>query len=368
MRTLLALAAVSLAPLAPVAGQHATDAPATAPRTRHVILVTIDGLRWQEVFGGADPDLVNKEQGGVRDLLSFRRRFWRGTPQERRALLLPFLWGTVAREGQLFGDPSGGCIGKVENPHWFSYPGYHELLCGFADERISANAKLPNPNRTVLEWLGTKEGFAGKVAAFCTWDVFPYILAAPRSGIYLRACRDPIEHGLDDARVQAKNRVFAALPSYWDDCAFDVAACEAFAEYLPAKEPRVVYVALGETDCWAHERRYDLYLEAAQRTDLWLSETWAALQAMPTYAGSTSLVVTVDHGRGDGAKWTDHNDKTPGSDRVWFAVLGPDTPPLGVRKDVEVTQGQTAATLAHLLGLDWCAAEPRARAPLPGVR
>src|SRR5690606_6642984 len=274
----------------------------------------------------------------------FRRRFWRGTPEERRETLFPFLWGTVARDGQLFGDPSAACVARVENPHWFSYPGYHELLCGFADERISANAKLPNPNRTVLEWLAARADFGGRVAAFCTWDVFPYILASSRSGIYVHACRDPIEHGLDAERVALKNRVLAALPSYWDDCTFDVTACAAFAEYLAAKKPRVAYVALGETDCWAHERRYDLYLEAAQRADRWLGETWAALQAIPEYAGTTSLVITVDHGRGDGKEWTDHGAKTAGSDRVWFAVLGPDTPPLGVRRDMEVTQGQAAAT------------------------
>jgi hypothetical protein len=339
-----------------------------AQATRNVILVTLDGLRWQEVFGGADPALVNKETGGVKDLLAFRKRFWRGTVEERRSVLFPFLWGTVAKEGQLFGDPAARCIGKVENPHHFSYPGYHELLCGFVEARVTSNAKIPNPNQTVLEWLAKQDGLAGKVAAFCTWDVFPYILNVTRSGIEMHACRAPLAHGHSQARLAVKNQVLQALPSYWDDCAFDVVACEAFAEYLPVKEPRVVYIALGETDCWAHEKRYDLYCEAAQRADLWLAGVWRELQSMPEYAGKTSLVITVDHGRGDGAQWTDHNDKTEGADRVWFAVLGPDTPPLGVRSDVSVTQSQTAATVAHLLGFDWCAAEPRARPPLPGVR
>ncbi len=351
MRTLLALflAVASLA----------------AQNTRNVILVTLDGLRWQEVFGGAESALVSKELGGVKDLLAFRKRFWRGTPQERRRQLFPFLWGTVAKEGQLFGDPSARCIAKVTNPHHFSYPGYHELLCGFVDARIDSNAKRPNPNQTVFEWIHKQEGFAGRVAAFCTWDVFPYILNVERSGIYVLACHAPIEHGLQESRLLVKNQMLRALPTYWDDCAFDVAAFEGFAEYLPVKEPRLVYIALGETDCWAHEKRYDLYCEAAQRADRWLAGMWQELQSMPEYAGKTSLVITVDHGRGDGAAWTDHNDKTVGADKVWFAVLGPDTAPLGVRSDVEVTQSQTAATVAQLLGLDWCAAETRAAKPLP---
>jgi hypothetical protein len=337
-------------------------------KTKNVILVTLDGVRWQDVFGGADPALVNKDVGGVKDLLAFRRRFWRGDATARRQLLMPFLWGTVAKEGQVFGDPAVRCEAKVENSHHFSYPGYHELLCGFPEPAIDSNAKRPNPNKTVFEWLAVQAGFSGRVAAFGTWDVFPYILNIERSGIYMRACRDVLEVGLQDARLQVKNQLLASLPHYWDDCAFDVAAFEGIAEYLPAREPRAMYVALGETDCWAHERRYDMYCESLQRADRWLGGVWAELQTMPDYAGKTSLVITVDHGRGEAARWTDHDNKTPGADRIWFAVLGPDTPALGVRGDVAVTQGQTAASVAQLLGLDWCAAELRARPALPGVR
>jgi len=67
--------------------------------TRNLILVTIDGLRWQDVFTGADNRMMNKEQGGVRDILATRKRFWRGEPVQRREVLMPFLWGTVAKDG-----------------------------------------------------------------------------------------------------------------------------------------------------------------------------------------------------------------------------------------------------------------------------
>ncbi|HHY84609.1 MAG TPA: hypothetical protein GYA07_03605 [Verrucomicrobia bacterium] len=32
-------------------------------RTHNVILITTDGLRWQEVFTGVDPGLLNRGQG-----------------------------------------------------------------------------------------------------------------------------------------------------------------------------------------------------------------------------------------------------------------------------------------------------------------
>src|SRR6185503_18247213 len=65
-------------------------------KTENVVLVTYDGLRWQEVFSGADEVLLTKENGGVRDVQAERKAFWRDTPEARREALLPFLWGTVA--------------------------------------------------------------------------------------------------------------------------------------------------------------------------------------------------------------------------------------------------------------------------------
>ena len=46
----------------------------------------------------------------------------------------------------------------------FSYPGYSEILCGFSDPRIDSNAKKPNPNVTMPEWLNGKPAFAVPMA------------------------------------------------------------------------------------------------------------------------------------------------------------------------------------------------------------
>jgi hypothetical protein len=139
--------------------------------------------------------------------------------------------------------------------------------------------------------------------------------------------------------------------------------------YFGRTSPRVIYFAFGETDEWAHGGRYDLVLESAHRIDGYLARMWEEIQASPKYAGKTSLVLTTDHGRGDGlSDWRDHGEKVPASDRIWIAVLGPDTPPLGERSDVpEIAQAQVAATVAALLGEDWRAAEPKAAPPIPGV-
>ena len=50
--------------------------------TENVVLITIDGLRWQDLFTGADERLLNRENGGVRDVGATRKRFWKESSQE----------------------------------------------------------------------------------------------------------------------------------------------------------------------------------------------------------------------------------------------------------------------------------------------
>ena len=161
-------------------------------RTQNVILITTDGLRWQEVFGGVDVTLMDKDAGGIKDLPALTQRFQRETARESREALMPFFWRTLAQQGVVFGDPEQESKAVVTNGLNFSYPGYSEILCGFADPLIDSNAKKDNVNVTVLEWLKQKPGFENSVAAFCSWDVFPFIINETRSGIPVNAGWEPL--------------------------------------------------------------------------------------------------------------------------------------------------------------------------------
>jgi hypothetical protein len=338
-------------------------------KTQNVLLITLDGLRWQDLFGGADLRLGNREAGGVRDVPDFQQRFVRDSETARREVLMPFFWQVIARDGQVFGDPQHNCAARVTNGHFFSYPGYHEILTGYADARIDSNDKIPNPNATVLEWLHRRPRFQGRVAAFCCWDVFPFIINSSRSGIPVNAGWQPLKGDSSAAaEFEVLNLLASELPRVWSSARYDVFTFRGALYYLKNDRPRVFYIALDETDDWAHEGRYDLYLEAAQRSDRYIRRLWETLQSIEQYAGKTSLVLTTDHGRGDTRDgWKSHGKDIPGSDRIWMAVMGPDTPPTGIRSDVEVTQGQTAATVAALLGEDYNADQPKAAPPLPGI-
>ncbi|MFM7327540.1 MAG: phosphoglyceromutase, partial [Bacteroidota bacterium] len=72
-------------------------------QSRKVIVVTLDGMRWQEVFRGADSTLLLSKEF-TKDTAEQFARFWASDPATRREKIFPFLWGTVATNGQLYGN------------------------------------------------------------------------------------------------------------------------------------------------------------------------------------------------------------------------------------------------------------------------
>jgi hypothetical protein len=353
----------------PFAGGARAEGPAAPARVENVLVVTLDGFRWQELFGGYDGAYNTKNDGGVAVAAQepLKARFDRATPEARRETLLPFFWTVVAREGQVFGDASRKSRVRITNGLWFSYPGYNEMLSGAADPRIDSNDKKANPNLTVLEWLNSRPGFEGRVAAYGSWDVLPFIVAAERSGVHTNGDGPAILEPASE-RDHLLNAVTDDLPHYWAGERFDAPTMQGALEYFRTRKPRVLYVMLGETDEWAHGRRYDLYLDAAWRSDRFVKRLWELAQSLPEYRGRTALVLATDHGRGAlPADWTDHGDKVPAAESIWMAVMGPHTPALGVREGIEGTQSQLAATVAALLGQDFRSGSPTAAPPLPDV-
>lgn len=339
----LALALGSTGPTPAAAQESAT----------HLLVVTLDGLRWQEVFGGADSAIV----WGREDSATLAQRWWRPTREERRRLLLPFLWSTVAERGQFLGDRQAGGGVRVTNGKNFSYPGYNELLTGRPDPRIDSNDKVPNPNVTVLEWLARRPGFLGRVRAVASWDAFPAILNTGRSGIPVQA----------DPSSGPSAGLAPLLPALWTETRLDALThLDALALVRDSMAPRVLYVALGETDEWAHAGEYALYLDAARRNDATIRALYEAFAAHPAVRGNLALLVTVDHGRGDGAAWTDHGRDVPVAQWVWVAAMGPGVAARGSRGDVaDATQAQVAATVAALVGEDYAGSVGGVARPLP---
>jgi Type I phosphodiesterase / nucleotide pyrophosphatase len=345
-------------------------APAFAGKTQNVVLIVSDGLRWQEVFQGADPLLLDAKVGGnwVSDD-ELKKRYWRSTPQERRAVIFPFLWGTVARQGQIFGNRTEGSDAHVTNGKAFSYPGYNEMSVGYPNPAINSNEFGPNPNATVFEWLNKAPELSGHVAIYGTWQAFYDIFNQKRSHLVVQAGWTPPVKSGDASKDALLARLYDTTTRFDEEDVGNSFLQVELLDHVRTVRPRVVFVGYGETDNWAHQGRYDLVLESAHRTDAFIEELWDTMQAMPQYRGTTTFIITADHGRGSGpVEWKEHGVDEKGSENVWIAVLGPDTAALGERKHVEaVTQSQIAATVAAFMGKDYVKDVPGAARPIGDV-
>jgi hypothetical protein len=343
-----ALAAALLLPLTAMA----------APPDRRLVLVTLDGVPWTEVFKGAEPARA-ADRAFVAELRETKKDFL--DPPDRVRALMPFLHDVAAKQGVLLGDRDNGSCMAVSNDQWFSYPGYNELLTGKPDPAIRSNDHGPNGNVTMLEWLNRQPGFKGKVQAYASWEAFRDIINARRSGV-------PVNAGWDATPGTLMARLQAEVPRLWPVERFDAFTQVLALDALKSRtKPRVLYIAYGDTDEFAHEGRYDQMLWAIRRTDAYLAELWKALQADPAYAGKTTLIVTTDHGRGVGNKdsWRHHGKGAfARSDETWLAAIGPDVIP-GARPAGDCGRAsQVAATALTALGLDWRAFDPAAAPPL----
>jgi hypothetical protein len=249
---------------------------------------------------------------------------------------------------------------------WFSYPGYNEMSTGIADERIDSNEYGPNPNVTVFEWLNTRPGFAGKVEVFATWAAFADIFNGARSKLPIRSGAtlvDPLDRS---PRGLLLRELYETTTRLEGQDPYDSFVHVVVREHLKTKTPRVMFIGYGDTDIFQHMGRYDSFLDTARSFDGYMAELWAQIQSTPFYKDQTTLIISTDHGRGSGAEdWKNHGTGQPGSENIWIAVIGPDTPALGERQNIPpVTQAQLAATVAGFVGENLQSASARAAPPL----
>lgn len=333
--------------------------------TENLILVTLDGYRWREVFQGVDEKLL-QARGYVTDTTVFN---FRGDGQQSsREKLMPFFWSVIAERGQLYGNRSLGNRMNCANFHVFSYPGYNEMLTGFVDPKIKSNDAVVNPNRNVLEVVHKDPAFGGKVAAFTTWEIFPYILREELSGIYVNSGKDKAEGDELTEHERYLNKITDHERNHHGN-RFDKHTFEYAMEYLKRAQPRLLFISLDETDDMGHQGKYDEYLKAAHDADHRIGKLWEWIQSNEQYRNKTTLIVTTDHGRGTSRKgFKKHSPLLRGSGHVWMAVLGPDTPAEGeMDARMRLTQSQVAATISRLLEVPFRRLDSRIAEAVPSV-
>ena len=291
-----------------------------AHRTRQLILVTLDGVRGEEVFQGVDPMLAQAYGLAPSELVSGRS-------------LMPRLHQRLI-EGVVLGAPEVGEPFQASGPEFVSLPGYLEIFTGQPALGCTSN-RCPRPaSPTFLEALRRREQLPIRaVASISSWERLELAVASDPTSITISAGR----HGggtrdqlrLDPCTGALLDRAAQSDPAPGDrDYRPDRFTAALALGYLAGARPRLLDVGLGDADERGHAGDYRAYLEALRAADRFLGDLFDLLAASGAYGDETTVVVTTDHGRA--ASFTEHGSAAPESRRVWLFAVGGAVPRRGL--------------------------------------
>ncbi len=365
----LAILLASCASMPPPPSQKGAEA-----RGHNVILVTVDGLRNEELFGGIDERVLgNVENSGIEyesESLRVRAAYAGSSPELSRSALMPFFWTELVPNGVLLGNESNGGGVRVTNKELFSAPGYIEILTGEPHDDVVSNDLIRYPYPSFMEYAKDALGLGyTDVATIGSWEGFATLSSSRPDLFFTNTGFEEVKPEYATERMRWLGEVQHDIISLWPEGRSDAVTFGMSVECLQNFKPRVLYIAFGETDDWAHQRRYDRYLDYIHVFDSYLERLWTLLQSMDEYRDRTTLIVTTDHGRPhDPKEWVEHGAGMAGSEAIWIAIVGPGVPHRGeVAPPIPVTQSDVAATALKALGLDYREFNPRMGPPIPAA-
>lgn len=352
---LLPCVALSLALVAPGCGlwtepERSGAHPAIrtpTPRTGEgrVVIVTIDGARWQDVFFGADP------------------RF--GLDVTPAKELLPNLYALTTERGiRIGGEPAPCGEVRTANDVNLSLPGYLEAFTGRPSNCLDNDC--PRSDFTLFD-QAAQSGVPG-VFAIGSWEALTRATtSSPRNqgAAFVSAGRtwprEPHEEPPPLDRWVADG--IGAEP--WPGIGLyrpDLHTARIALETFRLKRPGLLYVGLGDTDEYGHHGSYADYAAALRLADTFIGDLAAAIAAQDAWAHTTVLVFP-DHGRA--ASFRDHGVDFPESGRIFLFAFGAGVARLGATNACpthDITLLDIAPTVRALLGL---VADPSADAGRP---
>jgi hypothetical protein len=350
----IAGAAAMKAVAARIEGREAVASPPVVERAladraeSAVVLVVLDGVRWQDVFEGADPGLARRHR--------LDPHAW-SNPRD----LTPNLHRLVEADGVALGAPGRGAPMSASGPQFISLPGYFEIFAGKPDLGCDRNDCPATAARTVLDDVAARSG-PDEVAVVASWPNIARAAAADVTSYAVTAGRRLVTRSArlraDDATSRWLDRGRAAGP--WPgkgDYRPDAFTAPIALHYLESARPRFLFVGLGDADEHAHHDDYAGYLEAVHQADVFLGDLAATLDRMGARGRHTTIVVTADHGRA--ADFKDHGPQFPESGRVFLVAIGDDVRSRGAEGAARChTLSDVAPTVRALLGVGGGTGDP----------
>lgn len=246
-----------------------------------VVLVTIDGVRWQDIFDGTDPHLFRGKQRSARELV-------------------PHLYEHFVDNGMVVGKDS---LFVASGPMHISLPGYLEIMRGHPSIDCQSNDCEPKLETTIADLFDDS-------AVFGSWETISKAVSKTPDKFVVNCGRRYRSKAWKELSLP-DNSTFPESwsPRYRPDTLTQVAVLD----YLKIHQPQFLWVSLGDTDEWAHAENYKEYLKSLMEADKFID------QLMNMYPNA-SFIVTADHGRG--LDWSSHGIDAE-SARDWFMMSSP---------------------------------------------
>lgn len=293
-----------------------------------VILVTLDGVRWQEVFEGIDRARTKEE-----------------------AMDAPHLWPNVYRLLRERGVALGGGNVPISatGPNFMSLPGYTEILMGHSPVACGDNDCGPVKEPTLVDEILNGGHQAAVVAS---WERLERAVAKDPRDAFVTTGRNG---GTKSAHEGALGRRVAAYQKTkpepgGGDFRLDRYTGEIGLAVLRERHPTFLMIGLGEPDEYAHGNDYPGYVRSLRACDAFLGELFKVLDAMGERGARTAVFVTADHGRGH--DFQNHGGGYVESARTWLLAFGAGIEARGVTQLNEPRHlADIAPTMRTLLGM-----------------
>jgi hypothetical protein len=280
---------------------------------QHVVLMAVDGVRWQDVFHGVDAELAREHDIPASEVVA-------------ADLLLPNLYRLARARGTALGAPGYGAPINASGPNFVSLPGYMEMLTGRSPALFANNDCPQIPEPTLLDELVAIPGVRQTdVAVIASWEGVEKAASIDPSRIAISVGRtrgttralfeaDPVA-----ARLLELGKAAGPGPGH-DDFRRDDVTRQLALHYLRSQRPRFLFIGLGETDEYGHREDYRGYLRALKEADRAVADVARVLEEFEREGDDTLLLVTSDHGRAD--NFETHGAHAPESARVFLFAIG----------------------------------------------
>ena len=254
-----------------------------------IIYITFDGTRWQDVF------------------------------LER--VYFPKLWGKYAKNAIFYGMRDSHTAMEVASIP-ISLPSYHSQMSGAVqpcDGNECGRIKVETLTENIVHQLKLNKK---EVAVFASWPEIGLAAESVAGTIVSNVGNVPMvdpDTQLPDQMMDDINQQQAMdHPAKQDR--LDKYTFAQGLHYLEKYQPRFLWISLDDADEAAHAGNLDNYHAALSFYDDALDILFTRLKALHMDQ-DTLVIVTTDHGRGNGLNWIHHGPLYPESKQTWAFVI-----------------------------------------------